>query len=91
MAVSGPSPRRAKKENPVTQILIDSISNLSIHNGVLRIECAAVGADGQQRPSGTPIVAGAAAAQVLQALINGTQELDKELREQQQMPSAGNA
>ena len=58
---------------------------------MLRIECVAVGADGQQRPSGTLVIPGAVATQVLQALINGTQELDKKLREQQQMPPAENA
>lgn len=75
----------------MTQVLIDAITNLSIHNGVLRIECVAVGADGQSHPSGTLIIPGAAAVQVLQALIGGTHELEKKLREQQQMPPAGNA
>jgi hypothetical protein len=75
----------------MTQILIDAVSNLTVYNGVLRIECVAVGADGQQRPSGTLVIPGAVATQVLQALINGTQELDKKLREQQQMPPAENA
>lgn len=73
----------------MNQVLIDAISNLSIHNGVLRIECVAAGPDGQPRPSGTLVIPGAVAAQVLQALINGTQELEKKLREQ--MPTAGNA
>jgi hypothetical protein len=75
----------------MTQVLIDTITNLSIHNGVLRIECVAVGADGQPHPSGTLVIPGAVATQVVQALVNGTQELDKKLREQQQMPPAGNA
>lgn len=74
----------------MTQVLIDAITNLSIHNGVLRVECGAVGADGQLHSSGTLIIPGAVAAQVLQSLINGTQEIDKKLREQQ-MPTAGNA
>lgn len=74
----------------MVQILIDGIANLSIHNGVLRIECMAVGADGQLRPSGTLVVPGAAAAQVLQALIGGTQELDRKLRDLK-IPTAGNA
>jgi hypothetical protein len=34
----------------VTQVLIDAIGSLSIHNGVLRIEFVAVGADGQPHP-----------------------------------------
>jgi len=75
----------------MTQMLIDAITNLSIHNGVLRIECAAVGADGQPHSSGTLVIPGAAAALVLQALINGTQELDKKLREQEASPPAENA
>ena len=75
----------------MTQVLIDAITNLSLHSGVLRIECAAVGADGQPHPSGTLIIPGAVVAQVLQALMNGTQDLEKKVREQQQMPPAGNA
>ena len=72
-------------------ILVDGISNLAIHNNVLRIECAAVDADGQQRPSGTLIIPGAVAAQVLQSLINGTQALEKKLHEQQETIPTGNA
>jgi hypothetical protein len=72
-------------------ILIDAITNLSILNGVVRIECSAVGPDGQQRPSGTMIIPGAAAGAVINALIQGAQQLEKKVQEQQQMPPAGNA
>jgi hypothetical protein len=72
------------------QLFIDTVANLSIHNGVLRIECMAVGADGQPHPSGTLLIPGAVASQVLGALVQGTKELDKKVREQQ-MPPAGNA
>ena len=77
----------------MSKILIDGIANLSIHNGVLRIECVAVAADGQGHPSGTLVIPGAVAVQVLNALIQGVQDLDKKLREQQQQmpPAAGNA
>ena len=68
----------------MTQILIDSITNLSIHNGVLRIECDATGPDGQTSPSGVLIVPGPAANQVLNALVRGMQGLEKKLLEQQQ-------
>jgi hypothetical protein len=64
-------------------ILIDGISNLSIHNGVLRVACIATGADGQSHPSGTLVIPGQVATHVLNALIKGTQELEKKLREQQ--------
>jgi hypothetical protein len=58
---------------------------------VLRVECAAVGANGQQHPSGTLLIPGPVAGHVLQALINGTQELEKKIREQQSKPPVGNA
>ena len=75
----------------MSQILIDAITNLTIHHGVVRIECAAVGADGRQHPSGALLIPGPVAAQVLQALINGTQELEKKIREQQPRRAPGNA
>lgn len=49
----------------MTQILVDAVTNLSIHNGVLRIECMAVGPDGAQHPSGTLVIPGSVAASVL--------------------------
>jgi hypothetical protein len=78
----------------MTQILIDGITNISFHSGVLRIECVTVGPDGKPHPSGTLVIPGAVAGNVLQALIKGTQELDKKMREAQaaqQQPTAGNA
>jgi len=79
----------------MTQILIDGISNITLHGNVLRIECATVGPDGKPHPSATLVIPGPAVTPVLQALIKGTQELDKKLREQQATqpmpPTAGNA
>ena len=78
----------------MTQILVDGITNISFHNGVLRIECAAAGPEGKPQPSGTLAIPGAVAGSVLQSLIKGTQELDKKVREaqeQQKMQTAGNA
>jgi hypothetical protein len=71
----------------MNQILIDAVASLSIHNGVLRIECSAAGPDGKPHPSGTLVIPGAVAGQILQALINGMQELEKKLREHQQQTS----
>ena len=42
----------------MTQILIDGIANITLHNGILRIECTAAGADGQPHPSGTLVIPG---------------------------------
>ncbi len=78
----------------MTQILVDGITNISFHGGVVRVECATVGPDGKPHPTGTLAIPGPVAGQVLQALIKGTQELEKKMREQQQqqqMPAAGNA
>lgn len=71
----------------MNQILIDSISNLSIHNGVLRIQCDAAQPDGQIRPSGELVIPGPAANQVLNALIRGMQGLEKKLQELQATPA----
>lgn len=78
----------------MTQILVDGIKNITFHSGVLRVECATVGADGKPYTSGSLVIPGPVAGQVLQALIKGMQELEKKVREQQQgqqMPAAGNA
>ena len=76
----------------MTQLLIDGIANISFYNGILRVECTTVGSDGKQHPTGNLVIPGAVAGPVLQALIKGTQELEKKMREQQQQaPVAGNA
>ncbi len=79
----------------MNQLFIDNITNITFHGGVLRVECAAVGPEGKMSPTGVLIIPGPAAPQVLQALVKGTQELDKKMREahaqQQQQPAAGSA
>ena len=62
-------------------IVIDRISNLTVSNGVLRIECVAVNAAGQEKPSGMVLIPANVAGAVVQSLVNGTQELDKKRRE----------
>ena len=73
----------------MTQILVDGISNITLHNGVVRIECVAAGPDGKPYPSGTLVIPGAVVGPVLETLIKGTQELDKKIREQ--APTAGSS
>jgi hypothetical protein len=68
--------------------LIDAVKSVVFHNGVLRIDCIAAGPNGEERPSGTLLIPGNQAAQVLNALVEATQELEKRLREQ---AGAGNA
>jgi hypothetical protein len=62
-------------------IVIDRMSNIAVSNGILRIECVAVSATGQEKPSGTVLIPANVAGAVIQSLVNGVQELDKKLRE----------
>jgi hypothetical protein len=78
------------QEAPMTRILIDVITNITFHSGVVRVECGTVAPDGKPHPSGSLLIPAPVARQVLQALIQGMQELEKKMREaqeqQQQMP-----
>ena len=74
--------------------LIDGVKMVAFNNGILRIDCIEAGPNGEERPSGTLLIPGNQAGQVLQALVKATQELDKRLREQaaaRPQASAGNA
>ena len=62
---------------------IDAIKTVVYQNGVLRIDCIMVGPNGEERPSGTLLVPGNQAQQVLQSLVGAAQELEKRIREQQ--------
>jgi hypothetical protein len=67
----------------MTQILVDGIANITLHSGVVRVECVTVGSDGKPYPSGTLIIPSATAGHVLQTLASGMQGLEQKLREQQ--------
>ncbi len=71
-------------------ILIDGLKTVGFHNGILRIECTEAGPGGEERSSGTLLIPGNQAGQVLKSLVEATQQLEKRLREQQQ-ETAGNA
>jgi hypothetical protein len=62
-------------------ILVDRIGNVSVANGVLRVECTCAGPAGQERPAGTVLIPTLVAGQVIQSLLNALQELDKKARE----------
>ena len=68
---------------------IDGIKTVTFHNGVLRIDCVAAGPNNEERPSGTLLIPAIQARQVLQALVNATEELEKRLREQAEQAGAG--
>jgi hypothetical protein len=62
-------------------MVIDRISNIAVSNGILRIECVAVNATGQEKPAGMVLIPVNVAGAVVQSLVGGLQELDKKLRE----------
>jgi hypothetical protein len=74
--------------------LIDSIKSVVFHNGVVRIDCIAAGPNNEERPSGTLLIPGNQVGQVLRALTQAMQDIDKKIRELQQQqakPPVGNA
>jgi hypothetical protein len=54
-----------------TSIVVDRLGAIAIMNGVLRIECMAVNAAGQEKASGTVLIPANVAAGVVQSLIKG--------------------
>jgi hypothetical protein len=77
----------------MTTTLIDGIKAVSLQNGIVRIDCFEGGPNNEERLSGTLLVSANLAGQIVGALTQALQELDKKLREQQQqaVPTAGNA
>ncbi len=73
----------------MSQILIDSITNVTLANGVVRVDCVAAGPNNEQRSSGTLLIPGPQAGAVLNALINAVQELQR--KQQEQATPAGRA
>jgi hypothetical protein len=65
----------------MSTVLIDRLAHVGLYNGVLRIECVEATANGQERPSGTLLIPGNQAGQVLQSLVAAAQELEKKLRD----------
>ena len=75
----------------MTQILIDGVKSVTMHNGLLRLDCVAAGPNNEERPSGTVLIPANQAAVVLRALTQAVQELDKKMREQAQAQQAQQA
>lgn len=73
----------------MSQILIDAITNVTVANGVVRVDCVAIGPNDEQRPSGTLLIPGFQAGAVLNALVNAVQELQR--KQQEQATPAGRA
>jgi hypothetical protein len=75
-------------------ILMDGVKSITLHNGVLRVDCIAAGPNAEERPSGTLLIPANQVSNVVTALVNAVKELDKRVREaaaQTQQPPAGHA
>ena len=62
-------------------MVVERIANIAVSNGIVRIECVALNAAGQEKPSGTMLIPANLAGPVVHSLVKGMQELDKKLRE----------
>jgi hypothetical protein len=74
--------RQKGVEAPTSQILIDGVKAVAIHNGLLRVDCVAAGPNNEERSSGTLLIPGNQAGPILRALTQAMQKLDKRSREQ---------
>lgn len=70
-------------------ILIDNISNVSLTNGILRVECTSVGSDGQPKPSGEILIPANQAGAVVQTLANALKEIKDKLDAQAKAGNGG--
>jgi hypothetical protein len=75
----------------MTVTLIDGIKAVSLTNNIVRIDCTSAGPNNEERPSGTLLIPASRAGQIVQALTQAMQDLSNKLREQQNVPTAGNA
>jgi hypothetical protein len=66
----------------MSQILVDAISNVTIANGLVRVDCVSVGPNNEQRPSGTLLIPGPQVGPVLNALAKAMKELQRKQQEQ---------
>jgi hypothetical protein len=72
----------------MTYVLLDALKSVTFHNGLLRIDCVALGSNNEERPTATLLIPGNLAGQIFASLTQAVQELDKKVREQAQQPAA---
>jgi len=77
----------------MTTTLIEGIKAVSLQNGIVRIDTFEGGPNNEERVTGTLLVPANRAGQIVGALTQALQELEKKIREQQSqnLPTAGSA
>ena len=71
----------SKEGNTMTKMLIDGVKSITLHGNVVRIHCVAIGADGKEETVGTLLIPGNEVGPIVQSLVNGLQEMQKQMRE----------
>jgi len=64
----------------MTHLLTENIRNVSLSNGLVRIECTTTGADGQTRVSGELVIPADQYGTVVKALQNAGQQLQERVQ-----------
>jgi hypothetical protein len=73
--------RRHRRESSLDTILIEAVNTISLHNNLLRIDCAAVGANKRESSVNCLLISGNRAGSILRSLTQAAQELAKKARE----------
>jgi hypothetical protein len=64
----------------MTHLLTESIRNVSLSNGLVRIECTTTGADGQTQVSGELVIPADQYGSVVKSLQNAGQQLQERVQ-----------
>ena len=72
----------------MTHLLTDNIRNVSLSNGLVRIECTTTGADGQTQVSGELVIPAGQYSTVAEALKNAGQQLQEWVQSRSEQESA---
>jgi hypothetical protein len=73
--------RRHRGETSLDTILIEAVNTISLHNNLLRIDCAAAGANKKEPSVNCLLIPGNRAGSILRSLTQAAQELEKKARE----------
>ena len=56
-------------------IMLDRVANVSVHGGIVRVGCNAIGPDGQETSTGVLLIPAGTAGPVITALVKMLQDL----------------
>jgi len=62
-------------------VFIDRIANVTISNGVIRIDCIEVAPNNQERPSGTLMIPANQMGPFVHTLVNAGQQIGQKIQE----------